>query len=205
MEPSDAYLVKRILDRDTSAFDALYSRYVQRIHNRLLRIVREESVAQDLVQDAFLRVWTRVEQWQGRGTFEGWLSRLATNLALNHLRSIRRRKERPLEMPKVGFDAEEEDELQAPSWMVDASALGADSLLALTEERQIVQRLVDRLPEEQREVVRLVIDAEMDIRRVAHALGIPEGTVKSRLHYAKKRLVRAWRNTNGTQYVNTVA
>lgn len=195
MTPTDAELIKGIIDRDTRAFDMLYGRYVDRIRSRLKRIVREESVAQDLVQEAFLRVWTRVEQWQGRGSFEGWLSRLATNLALNHLRSMRRRRENPLEISKSTFDAEEEDELQAPSWMIDASVLGADALVALREEREIVQRLVDGLPEEQREVVRLVIDGEMDIRTAADTLGIPPGTVKSRLHYAKKRLGREWKNT----------
>jgi len=192
MKPPDADLIRKILDRDTGAFDALYARYAHRTRSRLKRIVREESVAEDLVQEAFLRVWTRVEQWQGRGTFEGWLSRLATNLALNHLRSMRRRREHPLETQKRAFDAEEDDERQAPSWMVDSAALGADAIVALREQREIVQRLIDRLPEEQREVVRLVIDVEMDTRGVADTLGIPLGTVKSRLHYAKKRLGREW-------------
>ncbi len=195
MNPADAELIKKILDGDTSAFDTLYSRYVQKIRSRLKRILREESVVEDLVQETFLRVWTRAEQWQGRGAFGGWLSRLATNLALNRLRSMRRLRESPLEITKRAFDAEEDDELQAPSWMVDASTMGADELVALREEREMIQRLVDRLPEEQREVIHLVIDVEMDIRGAADALGIPEGTAKSRLHYAKKRLGREWENT----------
>ena len=192
MNPPDAELIKKILDGDTGAFDSLYSRYAGKVRSRLKRILREEGVVEDLVQETFLRVWTRAEQWEGRGAFEGWLSRLATNLALNRLRSMRRLRESPLEVTKKAFDAEEDDELQAPSWMVDASSIGADEMVALREERDMVRRLVDRLPEEQREVVRLVIDVEMDIRGVADTLGIPQGTVKSRLHYAKKRLGQEW-------------
>ena len=195
MKRSDAELIQGILDRDAGAFDALYERHAEGIRRRLLRIVRTDSVAQDLVQEAFLRVWTRAEQWEGRGSLAAWLVRLATNLALNHLRSVRRRKERPLEIPKEADASEEDEEPHVPSWMVDASALGADALAAMQEQRETVRRLVDRLPEEQREVVRLVMDAEMDIRGVADQLGIPEGTVKSRLHYARKRLGREWKDT----------
>ena len=66
-------------------------------------------MAQDLVQEVFLRVWTRAEQWQGKGTFAGWLNRMAMNLALNHLRSIRRRRERPLEIIKESNDWDDEE------------------------------------------------------------------------------------------------
>ncbi len=78
--------------------------------------------------------------------------------------------------------------------MIDASSLGPDAVLELAERRNLFRRLIDELSEEKREVLRLVYETEMDIRQAAEALGIPEGTVKSRLHYATKRLARQWKD-----------
>lgn len=171
----------------------LYERYSEKIHLRLVRIVREESVAQDLAQEVFLRVWTRAEQWSGKGKFSAWLNRIATNLALNHLRSIRRRRERPLEIPNQDVDWDDEDEFQIPGWMIDNVSLGADEMMANKELHETIQKLLANLPEVQQEVIRLVVDAQMDIQDAADTLGIPEGTVKSRLFYAKKRLEKEWK------------
>jgi RNA polymerase sigma-70 factor (ECF subfamily) len=79
-----------------------------------------------------------------------------------------------------------------PAWLIDASALGPDASLELAEQRGLFRRLVETLPKEKREVFRLVHEMEMSMRDVADELGIPEGTVKSRLYYAKKHLAREW-------------
>ena len=76
-------------------FKQLYAQYGEGILRHVARMVRSDA-AQDLVQEAFLRAWQRAEQWDGRGTFKAWLYRIATNLALNHLRTVRRRREQPL-------------------------------------------------------------------------------------------------------------
>jgi RNA polymerase sigma-70 factor (ECF subfamily) len=93
--PSDQHLMGRVRERDARAFEALFERYGELIRRHLARITRDDAAAQDLVQEVFLRVWTRAEQWDGRGPFKAWLYRIATNLALNHLRSVRRRREQP--------------------------------------------------------------------------------------------------------------
>jgi RNA polymerase sigma-70 factor (ECF subfamily) len=154
-------------------------------------MVRDAAAADDLVQEVFLRVWTRSEQWSGQGAFKAWLFRIGTNLALNHLRWLRRRRERPLEV-----SAEEEGkcaERADASWLVDASVPGPEAHLEQEARRQQLERLVDALPREKREVFQMAHEAQMEIREIADALGIPEGTVKSRLHYARKRLSQAWR------------
>jgi len=193
MKPSDAILISKIIDGDSGAFDTLYERYGGKIRLHLLGILREESMAQDLAQEVFLRVWTRAEQWSGKGKFSAWLNRMATNLALNHLRSIRRRRESPLEIPKDQNNWDDDDGLQIPGWIIDTVSPGADEMMIQKEQHETVQHLLTNLPEEQREVIRLVVDAQMDIQSTADALGIPEGTVKSRLFYAKKRLEKEWR------------
>ena len=190
MTPSDGELVRRIVEHDAVAFEALYARYEGVLRRHLLRMVREDAVADDLLQEVFLRVWRRAHQWSEGGALKPWLFRIATNTALNHLRTVRRRKEQRLE---VAAEPEEEtDETFAPGWMVDASSLGPDGLLDQVERYRLMWRLVDELPESKREAMRLVYDAGMEIREAAEALGIPEGTVKSRLHHARKRLAQQW-------------
>lgn len=184
--------MRQIQERNAAAFEVLFARYRDAVRRHLASTVRDANAAEDLVQEVFLRVWTRAEQWDERGAFKAWLFRIATNLALNHLRSVSRRREQPLEIP-VDVD-DEEDERAAPAWMMDAAALGPDAALEQAVQRELFQQLVNELPEEKREVFRMVYQEDRDIREVAETLGIPEGTVKSRLHYATKRLVRGWRD-----------
>ncbi len=195
--PSDQNLVERVRERDARAFETLFERYGELIRRHLARITRDDAAAQDLVQEVFLRVWTRAEQWDGRGSFKAWLYRIATNLALNHLRSMRRRREQPLDAPDELADNEEENSI--PAWMIDDSALGPDVILELAERRERLRRLVGRLPDEKREVFRLVHEMELSMRDAADELGVPEGTVKSRLYYAKRRLAREWRDQETNQ------
>ncbi len=193
MIPSDGDLLERVRARDANAFDTLFERYRDAIRRHVARAVRDGSAADDVVQEVFLRVWTCAEQWNGRGEFKAWLYRIATNLSLNHLRTVRRRRQRPLEIPPDETDEEDENFSPSPGWMIDTSSPGPDEVLEQAEQRDLVQRLIDGLPEEKREVVRLVYEMEMDIREVAGLLSIPEGTVKSRLHYTMKRLAREWK------------
>jgi len=192
---SDRALVEQALAGDAVAFEALLARYRVQIRRHLLRYTHDDVAAQDLLQEAFLRVWTRGDQWDGRGTFRAWLYRVATNLALNHLRTVRRRRETPLE-------TEEEVEMDegdlVPAWMIDDTALGPQAALEQAEERQQVRRLVAALPDEKRAVFRLVHEMEMTIHDAAVQLEIPEGTVKSRLHYARKQLADDWQALDDT-------
>src|SRR5436190_17619750 len=108
MQPvSDHELMARVRKRDAEAFETLFERYRERVARHLDRTVRDAGAAGDLAQEVFLRVWTRAEQWDGRGSFRAWLFRIATNLALNHLRSVRRRREQPLE---IAPDPESEED-----------------------------------------------------------------------------------------------
>ena len=191
-KPSDQDLIERVLERDGRALEMLFERYGEMIRRHLARMAGDSAVAQDLLQETFLRVWTRAAQWDGRGSFKAWLYRIATNLALNHLRSMRRRKEQPLEI--AGEWDSDADEYVSPAWAIDAAAPEPEDVLEMTERHERYRRLVDRLPEEKREVLHLVHEVEMSLQDAADELGIPEGTVKSRLYYAKQRLAQEWRD-----------
>ncbi|HLJ33555.1 MAG TPA: sigma-70 family RNA polymerase sigma factor [Ktedonobacteraceae bacterium] len=196
MIPVDSDLVERIQERDAHAFELLMARYQESLRRYLSHIVRDSDATEDLLQEVFLRVWTRAEQWNGRGPFKAWLFRSATNLALNYLRSVQRRKQQPLEMATHPYD--EGDDAQMPNWMIDLSSLGPDEVFEHAERYERLQRVIRTLPDEKREVFRMVREEEMDIREVAEMLGIPEGTVKSRLHYATKHVARQWLDTERT-------
>jgi RNA polymerase sigma-70 factor (ECF subfamily) len=191
-KPSDQDLIERVLERDGRALEMLFERYGEMIRRHLARMAGDSAVAQDLLQETFLRVWTRAAQWDGRGSFKAWLYRIATNLALNHLRSMRRRKEQPLEI--AGEWDSDADEYVSPAWAIDAAAPEPEDVLEMAERHERYRRLVDRLPEEKREVLHLVHEVEMSLQDAADELGIPEGTVKSRLYYAKQRLAQEWRD-----------
>lgn len=192
MMQSDQELIGQIQKRDVAAFETLFARYRDSIRRLVARTVRDDSTAEDLVQEAFLRVWTCAAQWNGRGEFKAWLFRIATNLAFNHLRTVRRRRQQPLEMPPDEIDAEEES-LSAPDWMIDTSSLRPDAQLEKAERHELLWQLVDGLPKDKRQVLHLVYEADLDLQETAATLGIPEGTVKSRLHYTMKRLAREWK------------
>lgn len=191
---SDDELAGRIRARDEEALALLYERYAAALARHVESVVRDEAAAQDLVQETFLRAWTHAEQWSGEGRYKGWLYRIATNLALNHLRALRRHPAQPLvaEEERPADEWSEEAELFAPGWLVDTSALGPDHLVEQHEEHDRLRRAIDGLPLEKREVFRLVHEMELSIRDAAGRLGIPEGTVKSRLHYAQKRFSQTW-------------
>ena len=192
IEQSDQTLICKIVKRDTVAFETLFARHSASVRQHILNIVRVESAAEDLVQEVFLRVWTRAEQWNGQGEFKGWIFRIATNLALNYLRTVRRRRQEPLETPPDEF--EDEDERPSdPDWMIDTSLHGPEVIVEQAEQSQLLWQLVDGLPQEKREVLHLIYQKEMALREVAMELGIPEGTVKSRLHYSVRHLAREWK------------
>ena len=196
MQPSDQELIQLIQCHNGDAFAHFFARYQQAVQRHLGQMLRDAVMAEDLVQEVFLRVWTRAEQWDGRGEVKGWLYRIATNLALNHLRTLRRRPQQPLEAPARSVQKDDwpsNDDSYVPTWLIDAAALEPAVVMAATEQHNLMQRLVDELPGDKQEVFRLVYNGEMDLRSIADQLGIPAGTVKSRLHYSKKQIARRWR------------
>lgn len=190
---SDRELIEQIRERNVPAFEVLFDRHRHSLLKHILYIVQEERAAEDLVQEVFLRVWTRAAQWDGRGDARSWIYRIATNLALNHLRTVHRRRQQPLEVPDEPYDDEDGTFTQTPPWLIDNALPDPQAILEQAEQSKFLWELVDGLPDEKRDVLHLVYGAEMDIRQVADELGVPIGTVKSRLHYTLKRLAREWK------------
>ena len=96
MAPANRTLIEQIQVQDEKAFEILTERYESQLWAHIYRTVRNKAAADDLIQELLLRVWTRSDQWRGQGSVKGWLYRIATNLALNNLRTVRHVENRRL-------------------------------------------------------------------------------------------------------------
>ncbi|HJN51869.1 MAG: sigma-70 family RNA polymerase sigma factor [Pseudomonadales bacterium] len=182
---NDADLIRRIARHDGCALADLMGRFERALQRRINDIVRDAAAADDLTQETFLRVWTRAEQFHGGDNAAGWLARIATNLALNHLRGNRRRPIEPLPLMS------EKDGGGVPDWIVDPTADDPLEWAGAAEFEQHLRAVLAKLPAEKRAVHQMVEDG-VELRAVAEELGIPIGTAKSRLHYTRKHLAEAW-------------
>ena len=178
----DIDLARQAQDGDESAFAEIVRRYSPRVFSTASRFFRQRSLVEEAAQEVFLKAYTQLGSFEGRGSLEGWLTRIATNTCLNMLRGAKRRPELT-----VSDLSEEEDqwlENQAPA----------------SEQRSVEQNLVaadlaDRLlsvlsPEDQQAL--LMIDGEQaSIKEVAAATGWSESKVKVRAFRARKKIREA--------------
>ena len=171
----EADLLKKAQGGNLFAFEEIVRRHQRRAYAVALRIVRRHQVADDVVQEAFLRAWQSLGTFDLARPFGPWIARIAANLAINHVRSPQAREEElpegHAEMPGVGVDP-----------------LGH----ALEGEAQrVLQSALRALPAEQRAVFVLRAVEDLSYREIAEALGLQVGTVMSRLHRARGKLAAA--------------
>ena len=163
-EPTDEALMQRVARGDQRALEALCARWQRRLHGLLWRQTAGRDV-EDLYQETWLRVVRAADRFDPQRRFSTWLHQIALNLC----RDWRRRPpEEPVDPDRIRLVAP--DATAATSAAVD------------------VERLLAALPEAQRSVVALRLQQDLSEAQVAEILGIPRGTVKSRLHEALRRL-----------------
>jgi len=173
-------LIRRIRGGDEAALKDLIAGNSLVLRAHLARYVPPAD-ADDLLQELWLRVWERAGQWDGRGRPLAWLLAIATNLALNHLRS--RRETVPLE----AFPEEEVPDVATLG--CDAIVPGPEEQVAWREQLGRVQEAMAQLPPDKQEALRLVRVQGYKLEEAARLLGIPLGTLKSRLHHAHRQLM----------------
>lgn len=179
----DSQLVSRCMDGDEGAWEELVKAHTRRVYGICLRFTGKDSEAQDLTQDVFLRVFRTVRSFRaGEGSFSVWLTRLTRNLLIDHYR--RTKKERITDSIEDQLPVLEER---------TRSETRADSVLAGREASEALQCALGKLSPELRETVILRDLEELDYREVAQILGVPEGTVKSRLNRGRAELARILR------------
>jgi RNA polymerase sigma-70 factor (ECF subfamily) len=173
-EPGDLDLLQRVERRDEDAFRSLFRRHAPHAHALALRVVRQPSLAEDAVQDAFLALWRDAASYdRGRGSVRAWLMQMVHNRAVDLVRreeSQRRRAERPALI------------------VLDDPVDRVIDDLGSEEEGARVREALAELPAEQRRVIELMYFEGLSQSRIAERLSIPLGTVKSRTVLGMRRL-----------------
>ena len=178
METNDFALIQRVLEGDDNAFTLLVNRYQKAIHTFVWRKIGDFHTAEELTQDIFLKAYKKLSLLRPPYHFLGWLYVIATR----HCIAWMRKKQEPT----TSLDAMPAAELEDLSYTA-YEATRAETA-DLEHQRDLVKRLLQKLPESERTVVTMHYLAEMPCEKISEFLGVSPNTVKSRLHRARKRL-----------------
>lgn len=172
--PSDETLMLAYAGGQVTAFDQLYGRHRTRLYRFLLRQLRDGALADELFQDIWQRVIAARGGWKPEAAFSTWLYRIAHNRLADHWRALQHR-------PPAPENADERTERVPDPDTPERS-------LSDFEQRRQLQRALDELPAEQREVVLLRLEQELTLEEIGEITGVARETVKSRLRYAMDKL-----------------
>jgi RNA polymerase sigma-70 factor, ECF subfamily len=170
---SDENLIKAIAAGDEGAMRTLYARHNVRVFRFISRLVTEPGTAEDLVSEVFIDVWGQASRFQGRSQVTTWILSIARFKALS---ALHRRRRRDAELDDAAMELIE-DTADSPEQTVLNSDLSAQLRTCLSQ-----------MSQEHREVIDLVYYREKTIEEVADIMRTPKNTVKTRMHYARKRL-----------------
>jgi RNA polymerase sigma-70 factor (ECF subfamily) len=183
--PSDADVIARARKGDHDAFRVLVERYQERAYGLALRVLRDEEWARDVVQEGFIKVYRSLDRFEGRSSFYTWLYRIVMNLCLDAKRSDRSSRHvewdetAPLEADPASADAVS---------AVHQEFTGPAGSLERAELREFMARAIEQLPDDARQTLLLREVEGLSYAEIAECLGVPKGTVMSRLHHARRRV-----------------
>jgi len=186
-DPTDESLMIRFQSGDRAAFTVLVRRHQGPLFNFALRYLRSSPVAEEVVQDAFVRVVQNAAEFKHEARFSTWLYTIARNLCIDQTRKRALRRHPSLDEPKK---AEEGDGPTLGEQTADGKASVERAVVSL-EIRERVATAIDALPEEQREVFLMREVSNLPFKEIAEIVGVSENTVKSRMRYALERLQEA--------------
>lgn len=177
-ELDDEELMQRLVYRDLTAFRTLYTRYGNLVYSTALRVVRDAHIAEDMVQEIFLRIWRKPESYTAtRGKFATWLTSVTRNRAVDEVRSRNRRYRHETASP-------EEQERELPGPETDEPGLRAE----LSDQRRLIRTALAQLPPEQRQTIELAYFGGLTQQEIAEQLNQPLGTVKTRIRLGMQKL-----------------
>lgn len=181
---------------DRRLFEELIRRYERELFNYLRQYLGDPQQAEDAFQSTFLQIHLKCDQFDPERRFRPWLYAVATNQAIDAQR--RRRRERIISLDQAASAGEQSTQLTE---LVDGPAQLPGEDMERDEQREIVRRAVEELPEPLRQVLFLVYFQGLKYREAAEVLGVPVGTVKSRLHAAIRKLERTLRKQFSPSHV----
>jgi len=176
VQREDGVLVARVRDGDIDALGELYERYKTKVYRTATAITHDERMAEDILQEVFLRVNRYADSFDQTQPFEPWIYRITVNLSYSWTNKAKR---------WVNFFQNAIERLKAPS------KRDPERVTESREQRELLRRAIDALPNSHRVVIILYYLEGLSVNEVAYALGVPGGTVKSRLYYAREKLKEA--------------
>jgi len=177
---SDTDLVRSAQKGDMQAFEELVARHRDKVYARAYSMMRNEDEALDLSQDAWVKAWQRLGQFQGDSSFVTWMTRIVINLCLDQLRKLKRKRAESLEAM-----AEEAGGVERHMPVVLANPSEG---LERAELRVRINRALDQLSQEHRTVLILHEFEQMEYKEISRQMKCSIGTVMSRLFYARRRM-----------------
>lgn len=191
MEPTDEALITDYLEHgDAQVFKLLVRRYQGRVYATAMRILNNTEEAEEITQDAFVKVHQNLDKYRQAAAFSSWLFQITRNLCMDVLRVKQRKKE----MRVVSFDpqATSEDEVEKSAGrtlnQLPDNKPGPAQSLDEEEQTRVIEATLEKLPETQRTVLVLHDIEGLSYQQIAETTGASIGTVRSRLHYGRLKL-----------------
>lgn len=178
VEQNDAQLIQRVLQGDQDAFGPLVEKYQKGVHALAWRKIGDFHIAQEITLDAFFKAYQQLGTLKNHNRFAGWLYVIAAHLCADWFR-----KNRPPEQSLEVTDMSEVNQVSYSQYVAEKQAAEADEA-----RRDVVKKLLQKLPESERTVMTLYYLGEMTIKAISEFLGVSPNTVKSRLSRARNRL-----------------
>ena len=168
----DRALIKQIAGGDAKALERLFTRNQTRVFRYLMRLVRNEAIAEELLNEVFLGAWNAAARYEGRSEPATWLLSIAHNKAVSALR--KKREVSGYDDDAAGEIPDDDDTPEVTAQKLDKGAQ--------------IKAAMQKLSTEHREILDLVYYQEQSVSEAAEILSIPEATVKTRMFYARKKL-----------------
>jgi RNA polymerase sigma-70 factor (ECF subfamily) len=182
-EDADEDLMVLYQRGEVRAFEVLLSRHRKPVYNYILRFVGDKETAEDLLQEAFMRVIRGAEAYKRQAKFTTWLYTIARNLCVDQTRRRKHRKHASLDAP---MDASDDSGTLLD--VIPSNEMASDRKSVNKQLHATMQRAIEALSDEQREVFLMREFLDMPFRQIADVVGVPENTVKSRMRYALEKL-----------------
>lgn len=176
----ESTLVRLAQQGDTAAFEELVFRHRDKIYARAFTMMRAEDAALDLSQEAWVKAWQRLKQFNGESGFATWVTRIVINASLDQLRKNKRQQAESIEML--------DEESGGVERQMPVVTTNPTERLERRELRAKIDRALDKLSAEHRTVLVLREFEEMDYDEIAKTTGCSIGTVMSRLFYARRKM-----------------
>jgi RNA polymerase sigma-70 factor (ECF subfamily) len=183
---NEPLLLEQIRRGDMEAYGTVVEHYRERLYYAALRLVRNHDDARDLSQDAFVRAWQRIDQYDPRRPFYPWLYRIAHNLCLDYLRRAGTARQRSLDQ----LVEEKNVQFRESGLPRDSPPQDVRERIHSDQMAGHLRNAIDDLKPEFREIIIMKHLEHMSYKEIAETLEIPEGTVMSRLYHARKHLAK---------------